>query len=79
MRECTTVSTDSAPLTPNKRVDYRYGQVLGVAEFRALLSHRPRGERVEDRFRRALTKRRDGRNPLIVSGVTGGAVVSEHR
>ncbi len=39
MRECTTVSTDSAPLKPNKRVNYTFGMVLGADEFRQEQEH----------------------------------------
>jgi hypothetical protein len=56
-----------------------HGAPLGVSEFRALLSHCPGRQGVEDCFRRPLTKRRDSRNPLIVPGVTRGAVISEDR
>jgi hypothetical protein len=34
MRDCTTVSTDNAPLKPNKRVNYPFGMVLGADDFR---------------------------------------------
>ena len=39
MRECTTVSTDTAPLKPNKRVNYTFGMVLGADEFRQEQEH----------------------------------------
>jgi hypothetical protein len=39
MRDCRTVSTDSAPLMPDKRVNYTFGMVLGVDEFRQEQAH----------------------------------------
>lgn len=39
MRDCTTVSTDTATLTPNKRVNYVPGMVLGVDDFRQEQEH----------------------------------------
>jgi hypothetical protein len=34
MRECLTASTEHAPLNPTKRVNYNFGMVLGVDDFR---------------------------------------------
>jgi hypothetical protein len=39
MRDCTTVSTDNAPLKPNKRVSYPFGMVLGADDFRQEQQH----------------------------------------
>ncbi|MGH2461021.1 MAG: hypothetical protein ACRDIY_19360, partial [Chloroflexota bacterium] len=34
MRDCLTTTTDLAPLVPNKRVNYAFGMVMGVDDFR---------------------------------------------
>lgn len=39
MRDCITVSTDNAPLKPNKRVNYPFGMVLGAGDFRQEQQH----------------------------------------
>src|SRR5438132_14409027 len=39
MRDCLTVSTDSAPSLPTKRVNYTFGMVLGVDDFRQEQAH----------------------------------------
>src|SRR5438067_909759 len=39
MRDCVTVSADNAPLVPTKRVNYTFGMVLGVDDFRQEQTH----------------------------------------
>src|SRR5689334_4861976 len=39
MRTCTTTPADRVSLTPNKRVNYAFGLVLGEDEFRQEQSH----------------------------------------
>jgi hypothetical protein len=39
MRDCLTASADKTPLTPNKRVNYTFGMVLGESEFRQEHEH----------------------------------------
>ena len=39
MRDCMGTTTDIAPLDPNKRVNYTFGMVLGVKDFRQEQEH----------------------------------------
>jgi hypothetical protein len=39
MRDCLTVSADNAPLIPTKRLNYTFGMVLGVDDFRQEQAH----------------------------------------
>jgi hypothetical protein len=39
MKDCLTTSPDIAPLDPNKRVNYTFGMVLGVNDFRQEQEH----------------------------------------
>ncbi|MBN1978229.1 MAG: hypothetical protein JW918_12605 [Anaerolineae bacterium] len=39
MKDCLTASTENAPLNPTKRVNYNFGMVLGVDDFRQEQAH----------------------------------------
>lgn len=39
MNDCIMTSTDKAPLDPNKRVNYAFGMVMGVNDFRQEQEH----------------------------------------